>query len=114
MLIQLNNSQQNIINQQKEELSLYKNNKKSVLDLNKELLYIFETNNAEIKTILYHYLDKIDLNVNTHIKNNNDNKLLEQSKHIDKLEKELKTQEQIITHLRNKDLDKIVADYSEL
>jgi len=112
-LVQQNSFLQSMIDYHKEELLSYKNNKNIIKELNKELLYIFETNNAEFKTILYHYLDKIDLNFSTHIQNNNQKKILEQSKQIEKLEKDIKTQENIIMHLRNKDLDKIVENFTE-
>ena len=106
LLIELTNQSKYTIETQKDQINSYANNKTIIKELNRtfsnDIANIIEQKNNEFVLFTNNILQKLDGNLSH-----------DQNKQIEILQKELKTQEQIISHLRSKDLNNMVEKYSE-
>ena len=113
LLIELNAQSKYIVETQKDQINSYANNKTIIKELQKtlqnDITNIIEVKNSEFVLFTNNILHKL----NTHIKYNYETIITEQEEKINKQVKELNVRDQIISHLRNKDIDNMLDKYED-
>jgi hypothetical protein len=108
-IIELENNNKILLESQKDQTNNNSIIKEMHRTLENNITNIIEVKNNKFVLFTNNILQKLD----THIKCNYETIISEQEEKISKQTKELKIREQIINHLRNKDLDNMVEKYED-